>query len=180
MKYYSLNQNSKKVNFKDAVTQGLAPDKGLYFPEEILALPKTFFDNIENLDHKEIAFQVIHQFIGDEIPTEILKEIIAETLSFDFPLAEVEKNIYALELFHGPTMAFKDVGARFMSRCLGYFNKDKKLIDIQEMTATAMMQVDLPNYTSPAPAQYALEMPARWFEKNKVEVGARLRLKGEK
>ncbi|SEF75828.1 threonine synthase [Halpernia humi] len=137
MKYYSLNHNAKKVNFKDAVTDGLAPDKGLYFPEEITALPKTFFDNIENLDHKEIAFQVIQQFVGDEIPAEILKEIIAETLSFDFPLAEVEENIYALELFHGPTMAFKDVGARFMSRCLGYFNKDKKDNENTVLVATS-------------------------------------------
>ena len=126
MKYYSLNHNAPKVSFKEAVIQGLATDKGLYFPETITPLPQDFFDNIQNLSNEEIAFKAIQQFVGDEIPATILKEIIAETLCFDFPLVEVEKGIYSLELFHGPTMAFKDVGARFMSRCLAYFNKDKK------------------------------------------------------
>lgn len=126
MKYYSLNHNAPKVSFKEAVIQGLATDKGLYFPKTITPLPQEFFDNIENLSNEEIAFHAIQQFVGDEIPTATLKEIIDETLCFDFPLVEVEKGIYSLELFHGPTMAFKDVGARFMSRCLAYFNKDKK------------------------------------------------------
>lgn len=126
MKYYSLNHNAPKVSFQEAVIQGLASDKGLYFPESITPLPQSFFDNIENLSHEEIAFEAIQQFVGDEIPTEILKQIITETLCFDFPVVPVENGIYSLELFHGPTMAFKDVGARFMSRCLGYFNKDKK------------------------------------------------------
>lgn len=126
MKYYSLNHNAPKVSFQEAVIQGLATDKGLYFPEIISILPATFFDTIENLSNEEIAFESIKQFVGDEIPEAILKEIIADTLCFDFPIVEVEKGIYSLELFHGPTMAFKDVGARFMSRCLGYFNKDKK------------------------------------------------------
>jgi threonine synthase len=126
MKYYSLNHNAPKVSFQEAVIQGLAADKGLYFPESITPLPQSFFDNIENLSHEEIAFEAIQQFVGDEIPTETLKKIIAETLCFDFPVVPVENGIYSLELFHGPTMAFKDVGARFMSRCLGYFNKDKK------------------------------------------------------
>lgn len=126
MKYYSLNHNAPKVSFQEAVIQGLAADKGLYFPESITPLPQSFFDNIENLSHEEIAFEAIQQFVGDEIPTETLKQIIAETLCFDFPVVPVENGIYSLELFHGPTMAFKDVGARFMSRCLGYFNKDKK------------------------------------------------------
>ena len=126
MKYYSLNHNAPKVSFQDAVIQGLAADKGLYFPETITPLAAAFFDTIENLSNEEIAYQAIKQFVDDEIPEEILKEIIAETLCFDFPVIEVEKDIYSLELFHGPTMAFKDVGARFMSRCLGYFNKDKK------------------------------------------------------
>ncbi|MBA0882409.1 threonine synthase [Flavobacterium undicola] len=126
MKYYSLNHNAPKVSFQEAVIQGLAADKGLYFPESITALPQSFFDNIENLSHEEIAFEAIQQFVGDEIPTETLKQIISETLCFDFPVVPVENGIYSLELFHGPTMAFKDVGARFMSRCLGYFNKDKK------------------------------------------------------
>ncbi len=119
MKYYSLNHNAPKVSFKEAVIQGLATDKGLYFPESITPLPQDFFDTIENLSNEEIAFQAIQQFVGDEIPADTLKQIIAETLCFDFPVVEVEKGIYSLELFHGPTMDFKDVGARFMSRCLG-------------------------------------------------------------
>jgi threonine synthase len=126
MKYYSLNHNAPKVSFQEAVLQGLAVDRGLYFPETIMSLPTSFFETIENLSNEEIAFEAIKQFIGDEIPENILKEIIAETLCFDFPVIEVEKNIYSLELFHGPTMAFKDVGARFMSRCISYFKKDKK------------------------------------------------------
>lgn len=126
MKYYSLNHNAPNVSFQEAVIQGLATDKGLYFPETITPLAKDFFDNIENLSNEEIAFEAIKQFVGDEIPSETLKQIIAETLCFEFPTEKVENDIYALELYHGPTMAFKDVGARFMSRCLGYFNKDKK------------------------------------------------------
>jgi threonine synthase len=126
MKYYSLNHNAPKVSFQKAVIQGLATDKGLYFPETITPLAPAFFDTIENLSNEEIAFEAIQQFVGDEIPETTLKQIIAETLCFDFPVVEVEKGIYSLELFHGPTMAFKDVGARFMSRCLGYFNKDNK------------------------------------------------------
>ena len=126
MKYYSLNHNAPKVSFQEAVIQGLASDKGLYFPETITPINAEFFETIENLSNEQIAFEAIAQFVGDEIPTTILKEIIADTLCFDFPVVEVEKDIYSLELFHGPTMAFKDVGARFMSRCLGYFNKDNK------------------------------------------------------
>lgn len=129
MNYYSLNNKQHKVSFQEAVIQGLAPDKGLYFPENISTLPQSFFDQIESLSNEEIAFQVIQQFIGDEIPETELQRIIAETLCFDFPCVEVESNVYSLELYHGPTMAFKDVGARFMSRCLGYFNRndDKKV-----------------------------------------------------
>lgn len=129
MKYFSLNNNSPKVSFEEAVVFGLAPDRGLYFPESITRLPDSFFQNIENLSHEQIAFEAIKQFVGDEIPEVELKRIIAETLCFDFPCIAVEDNIYSLELFHGPTMAFKDVGARFMSRCLGYFNRndDKKV-----------------------------------------------------
>src|SRR6218665_2945162 len=125
MKYYSLNRNAPEVSFEAAVIQGLAPDKGLYFPKEITALPVSFFENIESLSNENIAFEAISQFVGNEIPENKLRQIIKETLSFDFPLAEVEENIYSLELFHGPTMAFKDVGARFMSRCLAYFNQNK-------------------------------------------------------
>lgn len=125
MNYYSLNNKDIKVSFQEAVIQGLAPDRGLYFPETIAKLPKSFFDTIETLSNEEIAFEVIKQFVGTEIPENELKHIVKETLSFEFPLIEVEENVYSLELFHGPTMAFKDVGARFMSRCLAYFNRNK-------------------------------------------------------
>ena len=124
MNYYSLNKKAPNVSFKDAVIKGLAPDKGLYFPESITPLPKAFFDNIENLSHSEIAYEAIRQFVSSDIPEDILKSIIEETLSFDFPIVELSENISTLELFHGPTMAFKDVGARFMARCLGYFNQN--------------------------------------------------------
>lgn len=124
MKYYSLNNKKIKVYFQEAVIQGLAPDKGLYFPETINQLSQSFFDEIENLSNEEIAFEAIKQFVGDEIPENELKQIISETLCFDFPLVQVEDNVYSLELFHGPTMAFKDVGVRFMSRCLAYFNRN--------------------------------------------------------
>jgi threonine synthase len=124
MNYYSLNRKAPNISFKGAVIKGLAPDKGLYFPEHITALPKAFFDNIDTLSHSEIALGAIKQFVSSEIPEDILKTIIEETLSFDFPIVELNKNISTLELFHGPTMAFKDVGARFMARCLGYFNQN--------------------------------------------------------
>ena len=126
MKYYSLNHNAPKVSFQEAMTQGLAPDRGLYFPEQLTPISADFFQNIEKYSNEEIAFQVIQQFVGEEIAESALKQIITETLCFDFPTVKVEENIYSLELYHGPTMAFKDVGARFMSRCLAYFNKDNK------------------------------------------------------
>ena len=125
MKYYSLNNKENKVSFQEAVIQGLAPDRGLYFPETISQLPPSFFDEIENLSNEEIAFEAIKQFVGTEIPEPELKQILKETLSFDFPLVKVEENVFSIELYHGPTMAFKDVGARFMSRCLAFFNRDK-------------------------------------------------------
>ncbi|MFZ3563975.1 threonine synthase [Tenacibaculum finnmarkense] len=124
MNYYSLNKKSKNVSFKEAVVNGLAPDRGLYFPENITPLSKDFITNIENYSNHEIAFEVIKQFVGDEIPSDVLQQIIKETLCFDFPVVSVEENVATLELFHGPTMAFKDVGARFMARCLGYFNRN--------------------------------------------------------
>ncbi|MCD8402835.1 threonine synthase [Tenacibaculum finnmarkense] len=124
MNYYSLNKKSENVSFKEAVVNGLAPDRGLYFPENITPLSKDFITNIENYSNHEIAFEVIKQFVGDEIPSDVLQQIIKETLCFDFPVVSVEKNVATLELFHGPTMAFKDVGARFMARCLGYFNRN--------------------------------------------------------
>lgn len=124
MNYYSLNKQAPNTTFKDAVIKGLAPDKGLYFPENITPLPKEFFDNIDNLSYSEIAFEAIKQFVLPEIPEGVLKTIVEETLSFEFPVVTLNENISTLELFHGPTMAFKDVGARFMARCLGYFNQN--------------------------------------------------------
>ncbi|WP_299381355.1 threonine synthase [uncultured Lacinutrix sp.] len=124
MNYYSLNKKAPNTTFKDAVIKGLAPDKGLYFPETITPLPQSFFDNIDDLTYTEIAFEALKQFVSPDIPETVLKTIIEETLSFDFPIVKLNDNISTLELFHGPTMAFKDVGARFMARCLGYFNKD--------------------------------------------------------
>jgi threonine synthase len=126
MQYFSTNKNALSVNFKDACINGQAPDKGLYFPENIPQLPKAFFENIEKYSNEEIAFEVIQPYVGDCIPAGILKNIIAETINFPIPLVPINENIFSLELFHGPTLAFKDIGARFMSRCLGYFVKDFK------------------------------------------------------
>lgn len=137
MKYSSLNYNSKKVGFLDAVIKGLAPDRGLYFPEKIPILDKLFISSIENYSNNEIAFKVIEPFIGNEIPKNILQKIIEETLSFDFPLVKITENISTLELFKGPTLAFKDVGARFMARCLSYGNKIKKHNKITVLVATS-------------------------------------------
>lgn len=123
MNFYSLNKKAPEVSFKDAVIKGIAPDRGLYFPESITPLPASFFEKIEELSNHDIAFNAIHQFVSDDIPNEKLKEIIAHVLDFDFPVVEIEDGISSLELFHGPTMAFKDVGARFMAQCLGYFSE---------------------------------------------------------
>ncbi|NNE77606.1 MAG: threonine synthase [Pricia sp.] len=122
MKFYSLNNQAPDVSFKDAVIKGIAPDRGLYFPEDIRPLPHSFFEDIENLSNQEIAFQAIHQFVSEDIPDAILKDILQKVLDFEFPVKEIEDNVATLELFHGPTMAFKDVGARFMAQCLGYFS----------------------------------------------------------
>ena len=124
MNYYSLNHIAPNTTFENAVIKGLAPDRGLYFPEIITPLKASFFENIEKLSNEAIAFEAIKQFISPEIPENVLKTIVSETLSFDFPVVNLTESISTLELFHGPTMAFKDVGARFMARCLGYFNKD--------------------------------------------------------
>ena len=126
MNYYSLHHKSPISTFKNAVVQGLAKDRGIYFPASIMPLSKEFIANITKYTHHEIAYEVIKQFVGNEIPTEKLKEIIEETVSFDFPLVKVANNIASLELFHGPTMAFKDVGAKFMAKCLEYFNRDNE------------------------------------------------------
>lgn len=139
MKYYSLNDSKTAANttFQQAVIHGIAPDKGLYFPNEIKPLRHSFIQNIEQYSDTEIAFEVIHQFVNGEIPDAELKKIIEQTLCFDFPTVAVEDKVYALELFHGPTMAFKDVGARFMARCLGYFNKNKQDQQVTVLVATS-------------------------------------------
>jgi len=124
MNYYSLNKKAPDTTFKNAVIKGLAPDKGLYFPERISPLPQYFWDNFDDLSYAEIAFEAIKQFVAPDIPEATLKSIVEDTLSFDFPIVKLNDNISTLELFHGPTMAFKDVGARFMARCLGYFNQN--------------------------------------------------------
>jgi len=124
MNYYSLNKKAPNSTFENAVVKGLAPDRGLYFPEQITLLGTAFFENISHLSNTEIAYQAIKQFVTPELPDAVLRKIVEETLSFDFPVVKINDSISTLELFHGPTMAFKDVGARFMARCLGYFNKD--------------------------------------------------------
>ncbi len=123
MRYYSLNNHDIKVSFKKAAITGIARDKGLYFPESIPQLDVDFIKNIASYSYPEIALKAITPFVGDEIPQDELRKIVEETLSFEFPVVKVENDVYSLELFHGPTMAFKDVGARFMSRCLDYFTK---------------------------------------------------------
>lgn len=129
MYYRSLNGKSKKVNFETAVKNGLAKDGGLYFPENVKPLDSNFIKNIGNYSNFEIGYKVIKQFIGDSINKNDLKEILSKTIDFNFPVVKLEKNIYSLELFHGPTLAFKDVGARFMANCLGYFNKNKSKLN---------------------------------------------------
>lgn len=126
MEFYSLNNNAPKVSFDVAVVNGIAPDKGLYFPEEINPLPPSFFETIETLSNEEIAFTAIHQFVKGSLPDTVLKNILIEVLDFEFPVVEITPSIGTLELFHGPTMAFKDVGARFMAHCLGYFSRSTK------------------------------------------------------
>lgn len=125
MKFYSTNNPNLKVDLKEAVTQGLAPDNGLYMPEHIPVLPKEFFDTIHTKSFQEIAFTVAKNIIGDDVPADELKRIVEHTIQFDAPVVEVDDRAYALELFHGPTLAFKDFGARFMSQLLGYFARQQ-------------------------------------------------------
>lgn len=126
MNYYSTNKKAPHADLSKAVVKGLAEDRGLYMPERIKALPKEFFDNIDQLSFQDIACRVAEAFFGEDVNAEALRKIVCDTLSFDCPVVRVEDNIYSLELFHGPTLAFKDVGARFMARLLGYFIKDRK------------------------------------------------------
>ena len=138
MNYYSTNGQIKGVSLKDAVVKGLADDKGLFMPDIIKALPASFFENIENLSFQEIAYTVADAFFGEDVEADALKKIVYDTLSFDAPLVKVTENIYSLELFHGPTLAFKDVGGRFMSRLLGYFiAKEGKKGNVNVLVATS-------------------------------------------
>ena len=121
MKYYSTNGNAPIADLHKAVVKGLAEDRGLYMPEKIKQLPKDFFDNIDKMSFQEIAYTVADAFFGEDVEADALKKIVYDTLSFDCPVVKVKDDIYTLELFHGPTLAFKDVGARFMARLLQYF-----------------------------------------------------------
>ena len=135
MIYHSTRDKNNTVSFKEAVIKGLANDGGLFVPENIKQLPKEFFDNIENMTVAELATQVMKPYVGDEIPEAELKKILEEVLSFDFPLVEVDENKFALELFHGPTLAFKDVGAGFLARCLGYFSDKNRKVTVLVATS---------------------------------------------
>jgi len=136
MNYYSTNKNTPDVTLKEAVIKGLAADNGLFMPERIERFEPAFFDTIHNLTFQEIAFEVAKKFFGEDIDTESLKEIVYDTLSFDCPVVKVADNIYSLELFHGPTLAFKDVGARFMARLLNHFlSGNKKLVHVLVATS---------------------------------------------
>ncbi|MCH2224020.1 MAG: threonine synthase, partial [Crocinitomicaceae bacterium] len=126
MKYISSRKNEERVSFQEAVLNGLSKNGGLYLPEVIPVLPTDFFQNIQELTNSEVAFQVLSHYVGDSLSDRELRLIIQDTLSFEIPIIPVEKDVFVLELFHGPTQAFKDLGARFMSRCLKCFYADKK------------------------------------------------------
>lgn len=137
MKYYSTNKKASDATLEEAVVRGLAGDKGLYMPRSIKTLPKSFYDEIENLSFQEIAFRVADAFFGEDIPADTLKHIVYDTLNFDTPVVKVKDNIYSLELFHGPTLAFKDVGGRFMARLLGYFIRKEGKKQVNVLVATS-------------------------------------------
>ena len=138
MKYYSTNGKAPLATLEQAVVNGLAQDKGLYMPEKIKPLSQEFFDNIENLSLQEIAYNVADSFFGEDVEAESLRKIVYDTLSFDIPAVKVKDNIYSLELFHGPTLAFKDVGARFMARLLQYFiNREGLDEEVNVLVATS-------------------------------------------
>lgn len=137
MKYYSTNLKAPTANLQKAVVKGLAEDRGLYMPETIRLLPQEFYDNIDKMSFQEIAYTVADAFFGDDIEAKALKDIVYDTLQFDCPVVHVNDNIYSLELFHGPTLAFKDVGARFMARLLQYFIKSESHDDVHVLVATS-------------------------------------------
>ena len=136
MRYYSTNKNTPDVSLKEAVVKGLAADNGLFMPERIEKFEPAFFDGIQDLSFQEIAFEVAKKFFGEDIEEAKLKEIVYDTLQFDCPVVKVTDSIYSLELFHGPTLAFKDVGARFMARLLNHFlGKQEKLVNVLVATS---------------------------------------------
>ena len=138
MKYYSTNKKAPMATLEKAVVKGLAEDKGLYMPENIKPLPKEFFDNIDNMSFQEIAYTVADAFFGEDVDADSLKKIVYDTLAFDCPVVPVSDNIYTLELFHGPTLAFKDVGARFMARLLqDFLMKENNGSEVNVLVATS-------------------------------------------
>lgn len=137
MKYYSTNQQERNVSLEEAVVKGLAADKGLYMPDVIKSLPASFYDHIEDLSFQEIACRVADAFFGEDVLADTLKQIVCDTLNFDAPLVPVSDNIYSLELFHGPTLAFKDVGGRFMARLLGHFIRKEGKQQVNVLVATS-------------------------------------------
>ena len=137
MRYYSTNHNAPTASLQEAVVRGLAPDRGLYMPETIRPLPHDFYASIDTMSFQEIACRVADAFFGDDVDSNELRRIVCDTLSFDCPLRKVEENIYSLELFHGPTLAFKDVGARFMARLLQYFIRREGRSRVNVLVATS-------------------------------------------
>ena len=138
MIYYSTNKKAPVATLEKAVVKGLAEDRGLYMPEQIRQLPNEFFDNIQDMSFQELSYRVADAFFGEDVDAESLKRIVYDTLSFDCPVERVTDNIYSLELFHGPTLAFKDVGARFMARLLQYFiKKEGETKEVNVLVATS-------------------------------------------
>ena len=136
MKYYSTNHNAPNVTLSQAVVKGLAPDRGLYMPETLKKFDREFFEDIDGMTFQEMSYRVADAFFGEDIPAGDLKKIVYDTLAFETPCVKVDDNIYSLELFHGPTLAFKDVGARFMARLLGCFNRNEKQL-VNVLVATS-------------------------------------------
>lgn len=137
MRYYSTNKKSECVSLRDAVVNGLAEDRGLYMPEKINKLPEEFFKDIDKMSFQEISYEVAKAFFGDDVETDALKKIVYDTLSFDCPVKNICNNIWTLELFHGPTLAFKDIGARFMARLLEYFIRQESQQTVNVLVATS-------------------------------------------
>lgn len=137
MKYYSTNNRNNEATLRNAVVKGLASDRGLYMPERIKPLPKEFFDEIDTLSLQEISYRVADAFFGEEVPADVLKQLVYDTMNFDIPLVKVTDTIHSLEMFHGPTLAFKDVGARFMARLLGHFIRQEGKEQVNVLVATS-------------------------------------------